>query len=62
MRDYILGDKVISTTPEKYESIFKAMGYEPLKKEQPKKEEPKKEILKEDKKVEEKEKKTKKEL
>lgn len=62
MRDYILGDKVISTTPEKYESIFKAMGYEPLKKEQPKKEEPKEEILKEEKKVEVKEKKNKKEL
>lgn len=45
MKDYILGKKIISTTPEKYESIFKAMGYMPLKK-QPKKEEKKVEKVK----------------
>jgi len=45
MKDYILGEKIISTTPEKYESTFKAMGYMPLKK-QPKKEEKKVEEVK----------------
>lgn len=34
MRDYILGDKIISVTPEKYESVFKGLGYLPYVKEE----------------------------
>ncbi len=49
MKEYILGNKIISTTPERYETTFKDMGYVPYKKKEekiddkePKKKEPKK--------------------
>lgn len=46
MKKYILGNKIISTTPERYETTFKDMGYVPYKEKVENKESTKKQTTK----------------